>query len=481
MDALALCFAAVGAVVCGIIVAHRTGRYLNFGSLLIVNLALVGPVSGIVHVLRIGDASRGYFDLNAVAFGGYRNAALWACLIAVIATCAGCLHGSARVVRHEQQLGDGTPHRYWEPDRWLVGAERRLLACAGLVLLVLGAYAAAKVNAFALEQGRSRIIAVSEGIARYAFMSNWLVWVISFTLIAFASVRALRNPTLLFLALCAGIVLIAISLSWAGGRSIVLVMALPIVLTLLPLLRGVRFLAVAGGVVALVAYTAAVTRARATSQAIETTSWASALDWQWGRYSMTGFAADRVGTHGYMWGETFFAGINNLVTGLLALLGLSGIGTDAQTVTGVAASYFYLPKDQGYIVPGLVSELYLNLGLVGIAVGCYVLARVTVLVDQRFVTAGSPIIALAWAYIGTLLVFRTWNSDSGTIWAFIAFNGAPLIAAAVASSAIRKRHVDPEVAPPPSTRTRRAPRPRRQLAGRPAPDRRVGWDRLVGR
>lgn len=453
MDALVLGLTAAGGLVCAAVVARRRSRYLNFGTLLIVNLVLVAPISGMVHLLHIGRSSRGYFDLDGVVLESLRDAALWACLVGVIAACAGCLHGSARHVRCAGPR-EGLPPRYWEANPWLIAPEARLLLTCGVALLGFGIVGFARVQEFAALQGQSRIISVDDGLARYAFLSNWLVWVISFALLGLAAIPAFRKPYLLFLGLSAGIVLIATSLAWAGGRSIVLVMVLPVALTLLPLLRGVRFLAVAGGVAALVIYTTALTRARATAQAIETTSWASALDWQWGRYSMLGFAADRVDSHGYMWGETLLAGISNPFKSLLGLLGVEDSDTRSQTVTSVAASYFHLPDNQNHIVPGLLAELFLNFGLVGVAAGCYLLGRITIAVDRKFITSDGPIVALAWAYLGTLLVLRTWNSDSGTIWAFIVFSGAPLVAVAMASKRIRKRRALPRVGRPPVVTSR---------------------------
>ena len=82
-------------------------------------------------------------------------------------------------------------------------------------------------------------------------MSNWLAWAISFGLLALAATAAFRKPSVLLAASGAGIVVIGSSLAWSGGRSILLVMVLPIVLTLLPLLRGARFVAVIAGVLAL--------------------------------------------------------------------------------------------------------------------------------------------------------------------------------------------------------------------------------------
>ena len=414
-------------VVIAFYIARRLNRFLNFRTLLILNVVMADLVSGMVHLADVEGPSRGYFDILSTPGAPSATPAVFGGILALGGVCAACLRKlpSAGVAR--QRPRDPTV------AQWLLPSERRFLLVAVLLMVPLTYGATLKVKSFAASEASTRIIGLDSGLARYSYISNWLVWTISFAAIWFVGTRFGRQRPLILLVTGISILLITMSLSWTGGRSIVVVMCLPLILVLLPFLHGLKTMTILVATSAAGFYIASITQARATGQSYDLSSLSSWVDWQWGRFSMLGFSSDYVSTHGYLWGETFVAGLLSTVFGALRLAGIDVPVLSLATSTQISGESLGGSRSATHIVPGFSAELYLNFGLVGIIVGYYVLGRITNWVDCKFRDTPSAIGQLVYAYVGTLLVFRTVVSDSGSFWAYLLFSGTPLLVAATFS------------------------------------------------
>lgn len=416
--------AVVGTMTC-IHIVKRTERLMTFRLMAVANVVLIGPVSGITHLLRWKGASRGYYDVTispgiGVATIGTALATLTVCIVA----------GRIRSTVGQVVL----------PSATISPMQTKLLLVASAILLPISVYSMFKVQRFASDSGLVRLISVDQGFARYSFISNWFVWAVSFiTLFAIAKTRT-RAPALAALIVLAAVLAVTLSLSWTGGRSIVLVMILPLLMVALPQLRRSK-LVVGSGVVAIVIYvlvTVSGVRSENSSAAayLSVPTW---FDWQWGRYSLLGFASNYVDHNGALWGQTFIASVAHFLEGSARLLDVR-LGSDGlHEVTEITGAQLAGDPKAIYIVPGLTAELYLNFGLLGIVAGTAVLARLVTWCDRRLEKSTTGISKLGWAYVGTLLVFRCLTSSSGAILSYLFYIGFPLLAICCIA-ALARRH-----------------------------------------
>lgn len=407
-------------------IAKRLGRFLNFRTLLILNYIVVSPVSGIVHLIHVEGASRGYFDITAAGDDGMVNATLGS-ILGLFALCVACL------LRLPVTSFKPAPI----PDPWLIPGEKRFVVLATVFMLPVTVYATLQIQSYVQATELTRVIVLNDGMARYSFISNWFVWSISFLALLFIGSRGGKNRLLSLFVTALAVVAIVASLSWTGGRSVIVVMVLPLALVVLPRLRGVRWLAVPVAVTAATAYIISVTENRSTvNHGFNVATW---LDWEWGRFSMTGFATNYVKENGYAYGESFIAGITSVLLGILRLIGIPIPNPPLQTSTQMSGQYLLNSSSLIHIVPGLNAELFMNFGIIGIVVGCFFLGRITCWADRKYQDAPTVIVKLAYAYIGTLLVFRTVAADSGSIYSYVIYAGAPLLLAAWYSNGARRR------------------------------------------
>lgn len=408
-----------GALVVAAHVATRLGRWTNFRTLLVANVVVVNAASGVAHLWNSGnETSRGYFNLLSPTHNADLNPALTASALSILAVSVAVLHG----------LPNERPKRPEESEQlqWLTKRDAKLLLLALIPLTPAALYASARISSYAATLDQTRIIAVDEGLARYSFMSNWTVWTISIvTILLVASPLGRSSLRVAIIGGC-GVALIVASLAWTGGRSIIVVMTLPLLLTLLPRMRGTRLIAMPIAILGLLNYVSNVSARRSTpGTEAGIQAW---VDWQWGRFSMIGFGHNYASEHGLLLGETFLSGAVGTGLGILRLIGLPVQNPDLLTANQVTGATLLNSKDLTHIVPGIASELYMNFGLIGVTIGFFLLGRLAVWTDRRFSESRDAISQLFWAYIGTLLVFRTVAAESGAMWTYLFYAGAPILA-----------------------------------------------------
>lgn len=414
-------YAAVGLLI-AFAIARRVDRPLNFRTLLIVNYVLVMMVSGIVHLAGVEGQPRGFYDVLATN-GDELMVSVLGSVLGLAAVCAGCL------VRLPKRSSTAHP-KMTTGDRWAIFIPMIIVAPLALTALQT-------MFSYVGDAETVRLIAVDQGYARFVFMSHWMVWVISFGALWLMSIRVLRSTFWQIVILGGAVVGIVYALSWTGGRSIALMMCLPLLLVAAYTVRKARWLAVPVVIVAGVTYVVSLTSARlqGTRQSSSLATW---LDWEWGRFSMLGFAETRVHQEGFLMGETFYAGISNVLLGVLRLAGIPIMNPAAQSMPEITGRWI-LGNDQTYVVAGYTSELYINFGYVGIAVGLFILALVVGWVDRRFSTAGNLLTQFAWGYLGVLLIFRTLAADANALGSYLIYSGVPVLAVALLANLFRAR------------------------------------------
>ncbi|MCG7580088.1 hypothetical protein [Mycolicibacterium sp. OfavD-34-C] len=417
--------------------------------LIVVNYVLTNIVSGVAHLLQVEGARRGYYDAQVWLEAGQLEEIVIIQAIGLIAVCCGAAWG--------------LPKNGLEPTR-VVGAktltsnDRKMVAPILFVLIPVSAWASYKINSYVATLDTERVIAVSGGMARYSYMSHWLVWAISLLVLYFAASHSDNVGTWPAIALGLGVVAIAASLQWNGGRSIIVVMTLPLILVILPRLHGARFLAIPLGLFVAAVYMVQLTAERSARFQSGSAGFVEWVDWQWGRFSMLGFAQQHADEGGFLFGETILAGITQFLDGVFRLVGLAGFDTEWQSSANVAAESLLRSGTDIYIVPGMSAELFMNFGVVGIICGYFVIGRACGWVDARFANSSTLITQLAWAYIGTLLVFRTIPVDTASAYSYLTFSGAPLLGIALLSYWRNKPDLgDSEYASPKQRQSSRLP------------------------
>lgn len=414
-------------IVVGVEVARQSGRALNFRSLLIWSYVAVGPLSGIVHLLLLPGDQRGYFDALTEAAPGALAIATIATTGGLVALCIGALAVPIEV-RHLDLEIPAIPAR-------LVA----IVVAATTLVLLIGVYSASVIRAYVASTGADRIIALDTGLARFSYFSNWLVWAISLTALVYYGRRVPVSRLHSVVVLSVAVVLIVASLNWTGGRSIIAVMAFPLVLVSLPRVHGYRAAFIGMAAFAGIAYIAVLTTIRTGGTSLRGSSLLDFVDWQWGRFSMTVWASSYTAEHGLLWGQTFLASGSSFLFGASRLIGFPIQNLLVLGASQVAGRDLLHSTTQIYIVPGLGAELIMNFGMAGVILGMAALGVFCGWIDSLYVRQTNAIRALLFAYIGSILVFRTLTADSGSPLAYLFYTGAPLIVLALIPDGNKRR------------------------------------------
>lgn len=398
---------------------------------LLVVYLLAYVVSGLVHVLGI-STSRGFYEAVPAdphdAYTGLLVAA-WCTPVGL----AGLTLGLGVRWLRPPTTRRRAPYSMAVSHRWLTLG-------LGLALSAAGALGVIRMRGFAAEAAGNRIIGVDGGMARYAFLSSWMPWGVLLLALCFVLRRKTAAADMwntLVMAVAVGI--IAVSASWTGGRTDVPQFTLPLLVVVLPMLRGLRFPIAVGGAFAAFALIYAQTVNR-TGEG--TFSLAALLDWQWGRFSMVAWAGRYVGDHGYLGGETLLAGFAAVPMAFLHLLGFSG--ADWRTITAVSGQWFHGDPERVFTVPGMSAELYANFGYPGVFCGYLALGLVAALVADLYLHTPTELGRALVGYVFAALLLQTVNAQSGAIGPLVALTGMPLVGFAVLELLVRRYDHDHE-------------------------------------
>ncbi|WP_423068386.1 O-antigen polymerase [Devosia sp. CN2-171] len=404
---------------------RTSGTFANTKTMLLANFVVVQPISGVVHLMHLG-ATRGYIDLLNYPIE-YAATATLGVVVAIVGLVLGASGGRR-----------ATPGAAVVPHFTLV--DKRLTL---LLIVIMGApalYGVLQVSEIAASMGSTRIIGLDGGTARFAFLSHWFTFIVTLGAALVLERFNSRNSGAVFLTVAVSVVLIAGALLWSGGRSIILLMAMPLVLYALPRMKPIQIPALAFGAVAAAIYAIVVSDIRSASltagAGVNLGNW---LDWEWGRFSIIGTSFEYVRSNGFLYGETLIAGLANVFNPLLGLIGLGGIGGNLLVSTDIPSRVLYGDFSRFYIVPGLSAELYLNFGIPGIGVVYFLLGRASRWIDGRIRNNPNAISVLLLSFLSALVAFRSILSDSATLLFYIFYSGTPLLVAAGLSSLLRAR------------------------------------------
>lgn len=409
-----LCALIVASIFVAIAAARRARRALAIPALLILNVSVVQIASAVAHLV-IGDQRGGYIDLTTS-----ENASLLSPSIAIAACAlAGTIAGVMTVKSPRIARRDAGELRF-VPER------STLILLLALTPVALAAVV--KMNNYAASQTYARVIVVDAGYAKFGYLSYWSVWCISAAAVAVLMTPVVRKSSAVSLIVvgCA-LVGMAYCLSWTGGRSILVLFAFPLIRWILPRMRRARWVSILIGLVVMYSYILALSRER--QGTARESGFLSFLDWQWGRFSMNGFAVEHVQQQGFTYGSTLAASVFNTANGLFGLAGIGPKFPQWSTTTQFAGLEVGGSRDVFWMVPGFSAETYLALGYAGTFLAFFVGGRVSWWVESKIQKANGLASFLLYAFIGSLLIFRLPVADSGSPMAFLIFGGSPLIAA----------------------------------------------------
>lgn len=405
---------------------------MSFRVLIVLNYVITNLVSGIAHLAHVSESRRGHFDATVWLTPNQLQELVLIQGLGLIAVCVGAMWNLPST-----QPPPRSP-------KILSPFDRSALPVMIVLLLPISLFAFTQILRYASGLNIERVISVSAGMARYSFMSHWLVWIISLSVVWVLCREVTYRGYWPAVILGLGVVAIAVSLQWNGGRSIVLVMALPIILVVLPRLRGTKWIAAPIALAAMLIYFTQISQQRSTRYTSASSDLVEWLDWEWGRFSMLGFALQHSERHGLVFGETIASGISRFSQGILRLIGMAPSGSELRSSMNIAAESLLNSNTDVYVVPGISAELYLNFGVIGVIVGYLLLGLISGWVDTRFLSSATAVTQLAWAYLGTLLVFRTIPVDSASAYNYLFFSGAPILIAAALSFLAHKRNMRTE-------------------------------------
>lgn len=404
-------------VVCavyGIRYVRTTKRVLNLYTLALFNYMMVQPISGLSHLLDWGQ-SRGFYDLVARGGDDYVGVSTLATVLGLVAM----LIGFERAPRPFEDRVSRNP--------WQSPYDPLILGTIIIIMVPLCLYSIQQIYAIRDALATSRIIALKDGNARFAFMSQWFVWVVTFAAgLILIRLQIKSKMVTLFIVGCATVCIVS-AVFWSGGRSIILVMVLPLLIYAEPRLVGVRAPVFIFGSLGMVVMSAVISNARAVGMVnytgFDMGNW---LDWEWGRFSIIGCSLDYINMFGYLMGETFIGGFLWAISPLTSMIGLPINVNNFTFSYNVTSRILFGNYDFIHVVPGLTAELYMNFGQIGVFAGYAVLGRCIAYAHNKIRTTHGFVDQIMWNYIGILLVFRTIPADSASIWSYFLMGGTPL-------------------------------------------------------
>jgi hypothetical protein len=397
--------------------AVKTGSFMNGYTLVLGTFLLTYPLSAFVHLTGKDYVSLGFYETAALAphtqlHHTYLSLAL--VFLAQLALWWGLAPARAASPRKGPQL-----IRVRSTLFALAGIAFTFVGIAGTTLLFSSSGQPFE-NLTTVDSTRE----LAAGSARFVFMSTWLSWGIIFLLTAFLTSRASKNhPRIVIAALVGGSTCMFLNLFWTGSRAENLLAVLPLIFVVKKIApRYFRPFAsvIAIGVMAIMVFE---TIARTTTlmnsgfdylaqSGVSTSQFlanqlAAILDWQMGRYPTISLAFDMVNRYGHAFGSTLLQGLVMTINAPATLLHIPLKVAEPQSMTSLVGQYIYDDSSINGVVPGTLSELYFNFGLLGVFGGFFVIGRIArfcISVTHSAVDMGTVLLGF---YVLTLLCVCT--------------------------------------------------------------------------
>jgi len=374
-------------------------------------------VSGLSHLIYQDNYYRGFFDVGGA---GYSN--IYFMTILAIGYLVFC---------YSQDYFYKSRNDY---DGFVFGVycvhknRDQFILLFGVALVVLGLWANINLGSLVELDAISRNREMPPGSAKYVFLSVWFGWGVSFIFIYMID-RFRPSPYIASLLIIASIFLIVFNVIWMGGRSMAVLLVLPVwIVYQRNYSRGARMLAPVLGVL-FIFYVILITQLRKFGYSVEETSLSQILDWEFGRYSMIGYAVDYVDRLGYLWGVGYYDALIRIVLSPFYFMGLGFdfVGSMNGTTVGIIGDDLF-GGDVSYVVPGAIPEAYMNFGFLGVVALCAISGSAFGYVDKKL--SGQKInsgMVLIYAYFGSVLAFNFINSTFLAFLNYIFFMGLPVV------------------------------------------------------
>lgn len=400
-------------------IGRVSGRRINFRSALLLMYVVVNNISGIVHLLSL-SRTRGFVDLKNSPAGDYGSGAFGAVILASLGT----------LVLSVVLLNGLTPtNRSADSKNYrLEKKEARVALISAIVLIPPSIPAIVSIQQYVATTAATRVVSLDGGLARISFLAQWFTWGIGF--LALYLVSRTESPMVLRRAwiLAAAVILTVLSLNWTGGRSIVVVMSLPLLIAVLPTLGKLRKWTIMAFSIGAVAYIASITSSRLEGFRSRDSAdlWAF-FDWQWGRFSILGFADQYVEQNGLLYGETIYYGLYYVPYGMLKLVGLGDVLPLPRSSMEIMGGEIFGDSSVTYLLPGFTAEYYMNFGAIGMLIALAVLGIIVSKVDDVLVRQTSILRRFGYSYVGTVAIFCTIPAQSGALPSYLLFTGLPVV------------------------------------------------------
>ena len=411
--AISLLLASALIIMILIVYLWRRKSQPHFAIIFLSSFLMAFPVSGLIHLLR--NPTKGYFNLhqNGLQYLSSQAALMVLGMSACITLCY-VNQKEARSQGREQFTFDKKISTF--------------MLISSAPLLAVGAFASENLSkAFEL-QIYNRVISVSDGNARYAYIAVWGVWGAIFLGSAILDkfhFSKIGN----FVVAGATVISIFHLLNWTGSRLAPLIYAGTFVVGNFMYLKSAPRLSIPFGVTGYLVFAILTTNRRSLGYSGEQNfSFLDVIDWQAGRFSILGGSIWTADINGYLHGESFIFTWKLLTEGVEKLLDLPAqleIG-NTQSISQVLG-YGILGSDKiNYIAPGLLVEIFLNFGFPGMLLSIPICIFLLNQIQLNYKKSTDKLGRMIHFYFGSILIHCAIISSSMSLLGSFVFNPIPI-------------------------------------------------------
>jgi oligosaccharide repeat unit polymerase len=399
----------------------KAGSIINGYAIIWAAFCATYPLSAVAHLSGMVEYQRGFYDLAGLAMPPiYKNIyfALFLVTIAFISMWLGLNFGAEREKEAPPQLK----------------IKKGLLLILGIIFIFLGIIGSLAIameapsiieGLFTMDRARE----TGGGLARFVFMSEWLNWGLVFLVVFVLQNNFIRSRNAFLCLVIFCFFLIILNMFWSGGRSPAIAAIFPFLFILKRITPHYSKDTVKPAILLIVIYIGAATLIRS-GEIFGVSLWGKileVLDWHMGRFAMIGLGFDMVERQGFMWGSTLVVSIVNVINAPSVLLKLPTIMDVPQSASSMIGEYLLGNPKINSIVPGAILDLYINFGIIAVAVGFFIvgfLAKKCIRVMEKTDSLGAFCVA---AYIITILSTYFFALET-SIWIYFLFtSGLPVI------------------------------------------------------
>lgn len=407
------------AIIPGMMYFLKKLELLNFASVLVLSVyCITFPISGISHFLTKSSLFRGYFDLAQYSQTSLPVETTLLSLVIEIALIIGLiLSRNIGISNKDLTLSS---HRSGQTVNLLL-----------LGIIPISFFALSVVSEYLDRSGTKRVLFLDGGLARYFYISIWIVWpIIIFALYLLHDTRIRGRSVRQFLLISVSAVLLFSALNWTGSRLLTLLFCAVLILNSPQLSLKLRRTLVLLSPIVFVIYVYGTTlnRIEAFSYGKNSFSIGALLDWQVGRFSILGATLKFNADEGILQGSTLVGSITQSISGVARLMGISlfnKIEPNLSVSQEFGVVVFSDPNNR-YLAPGLILEMYRNFGLTGLVVFSLATPAIVSWFYVRSRRNYSLFSNLIFTYFTIVFVFIVFLSSSESLIAYFFYYPFPL-------------------------------------------------------